>query len=212
MTGIFVIVAVLLSTLFFSTPVDATCVKPNISKDFLDRAGAKDHKWFVSDAFFYKDPELGFSFDILSPDTSITFYIYDLGIAEDKDKNVDAVFSESVQDMLKRFALDKAQTSSPFIIPTEAFGDANNFLVHNAVLVALETDKSAVASMISVGFDGNCFLKIRFTKNLKQDGSDIKTYFNNPFQNSSVLSAANSFVGFANILNEELVRIGYYKK
>ena len=83
--------------------------------------------------------------------------------------------------------------------------------MHNAVLVALDTGKFAIASMVSVGFDGNYFLKIRFSKRLKQDGSDIKTYFNNPFQNNSVLSATNSFVGFAKILNEELVRIGYFK-
>ena len=118
---------------------------------------------------------------------------------------------QSVSEMLQGLNHQTdAPTSEPFLLPKKLFSGSKK-LVRSAVYVVQERKPKNLVSIVSIGFDGNCFQKIRFTKRLLSKDIDIKTYFDNPLQNAEILASIFEFSGLVKILNEELYRINYYQ-
>ncbi len=101
--------------------------------------------------------------------------------------------------------------ADPLLLPQSLFEGSDKYLVHNAVYVVQENEPNNIVSIVSVGFDGKCFQKLRFTKELSSKDIDIKTYFDNPTYEPEIAGALYTFAGLVRILNEELYRISYYK-
>ena len=98
----------------------------------------------------------------------------------------------------------------PFLLPEKLFVESKK-LVRSAVYVVQERKPENLVSIVSIGFDGNCFQKLRFTKRLLSKDIDIKTYFDNPLQNKEVLASVVEFSGVVKILNDELYRVNYFQ-
>ena len=206
------ILTTLVFTVMFSSTSFAECKNLSLSNDFLAPYETETEKWKVSDTFYYKDPKLGFSIKLKTNDSTVNFYIFDLGIKNFTDNMVGKLLRQSVSEMLQVLNYkDTLPTSEPRLLPKKLFKGSEEHLIHNAVYVVQERKPENIVSIVSIGFDGSCFQKLRFTKDLSSKDIDIKTYFDNPTHNAEILASILQFSGFVKILNEELYRTGYYK-
>ena len=64
--------------------------------------------------------------------------------------------------------------------------------------------------MVSMGFDGQCFLKLRYTRQIREF-PNIEEVFNNPTQDKKVLAGIFEFKGLTILLEEQLLNSGYYQ-
>jgi hypothetical protein len=197
---------------FFATVANATCNKLKLTSDFLTPYETEYQKWSVSEPYYYDDPKLGFSINLKTSGTTINFYAFDLGIEDYKNEMIDKLLRQSVSEMLQVMNYTKTlPTSDPRLLPENLFKGSEKYLVHNAVYVVQERKPRNIVSIVSVGFDGKCFQKLRFTKDLISKDIDIKNYFDNPTQDAETMAAIFLFSGLVKILNEELYRVSYYK-
>lgn len=198
--------------LLVASGASAACKNPQLSKDFLTRYETETQKWRVSDPYYYDDPKLGFSINLKTEDTTIDFYAFDLGIKNFENGMTDQLLRQSVSEMLQVMNYNKTlPTSKPFLLPKSLFNGSDKYLVHKAVYVVQERKPKNIVSIVSVGFDGECFQKLRFTKDLMSKDIDIKSYFDNPTHDAETKASIFMFSGLVKILNEELYRVGYYK-
>jgi len=198
--------------LLFASGASAACKNPQLSKDFLTRYETETQKWRVSDPHYYADPKLGFSINLKTQGTTIDFYAFDLGIKNFEKGMTDQLLKQSVSEMLQVMNYNETlPTSKPYILPKSLFNGSDKYLVHKAVYVVQERKPKNIVSIVSVGYDGKCFQKLRFTKDLMSKDIDIKNYFDNPTHDKETLGSVPMFSGLVKILNEELFRVGYYK-
>ena len=215
MRTLFIIPLVLIlqisQSVFFPSFANAKCKDLSLDSEFLAPYETETIKWKVGKTFYYKDPNLGFSIDFKSSDTRVDYYVYSLGIQSFKDEMIGKLLRQSVSEMLQVLKYQNdAPTSEPFLLPEKLFVESKK-LVRSAVYVVQERKPKNLISIVSIGFDGNCFQKIRFTKRLLSKDIDIKTYFDSPLQNKEVLASVFEFSGIVKILNDELYRLNYYQ-
>ena len=102
--------------------------------------------------------------------------------------------------MMDRFEkLDRvASLSKPMLVPKALFSKLDN-LIDNAVYVVVPMLPSDELSIVSIGFYGKCFQKIRFTA--KISSTDYK----------DVTDGLMVFSHFSNTLYNQLLNMGYYE-
>lgn len=197
---------------FFVTAANASCTKLNLSSEFLAPFNTETQKWHVDEPHYYDDPNLGFSIKLQTSDTTVDLYVFDFGINNFSDDMTNQLLRQSVSEMLQAMNYyETLPTSAPRLLNKSLFQGSEKYLVHNAAFVVQERKPKNILSIVSIGFDGDCFQKLRFTKELISKDIDIKNYFENPSQEVETLTSILGFVGLVKILNEELFKIGYYK-
>ena len=203
----------LLSIFYLSSTVAfANCIAPNLDNNFLTPYETENQKWHVSAPYYYDDPDLGLGIKFKTSDITVDFYTFDFGIENFTTGMTDQLLQQSVSEMLQVLNYPKTMpTSDPLLLPQSLFEGSDKYLVHNAVYVIQENKPSNFVSIVSVGFDGKCFQKLRFTKELNSRDIDIKSYFDNPTYEPEIAASLYMFAGFVRILNEEFYRISYYK-
>ena len=206
-----VIILQISHSVFFPSLANAKCKDLSLNSEFLAPYETETIKWKVGETFYYKDPNLGFSIDFKSNDIRVDYYVYSLGIQSFEDEMIGQLLRQSVSEMLQVLNYQNdAPTSEPFLLPEKLFAESKK-LVRSAVYVVQERKPENLVSIVSIGFDGNCFQKLRFTKRLLSKDIDIKTYFDNPLQNKEVLASVFEFSGLVKILNDELYRVNYFQ-
>ncbi len=197
---------------FFTSGANAACKKLNLNSEFLSPFESDTQKWSVGEPYYYDDPNLGFSINLKTTDTKVDFYVYNLGIENIRDGMTEQLLRQSVSEMFQVLNYNQTfPTSPPYLLPKSFFQGSEKYLVHNAVYITQERNPLNIVSIVSIGFDGKCFQKLRYTKELISKDRDIKNYFENPSRDAETLAALLGFSGLVKILNEELYRIGYYK-
>ena len=204
---------IVLSIFYLSSAVAfAKCIAPDLDNDLLTPYETEKQKWHIRAPYYYDDPDLGLSIKLETSDITVDFYIFDFGITNFTPGMEDQLLQQSVSDMLQFLNYHKTlPTSDPLLLPQSLFEGSDKYLVHNAVYVVQENEPNNIVSIVSVGFDGKCFQKLRFTKELSSKDIDIKTYFDNPTYEPEIAAALYTFAGLVRILNEELYRISYYE-
>ena len=198
--------------LFLTITANASCGSLELTKEFLIPYETDTQKWSVSEPYFFDDPKLGFSINLQTVDVTIDYYAFDLGITDIRIEMVDQVLRQGVSEMLQYTNMEgPLPTSDPLLLPKELFKGSNKYLVHDAVFIVQKREPRNLVSVVSLGFDGRCFQKLRFTKELPPNSSDITTYFDIPWGNADVQAAIYTFGGIVRLLNEEFYRVGYYK-
>lgn len=201
----------ILLVLLLPTVASASCTSLSLTKSFLTPLETDTTKWSVAKTQFYNDPDLGFGIKFSTSDTTINLFIYDSGFENIDAKTVDEEFGQSVSSMMHVFIrAENSSVSEPFLVPEELVAGFGENLIRHAVFVAANRTSKNMVSIVSMGFDGKCFQKIRFTKKLP-DEINIEDYLENPSQSPDVRGAIFDFANFARLLNSELYRIGYYK-
>ena len=198
--------------LFLASAANASCGSLELTKEFLIPYETDTQKWTVSEPYVFDDPNLGFSIALQTGDLTVNYYAFDLGITDIQIEMVDEVLRQGVSEMLYIMNMEGSlPTSDPRLLPKKLFEGSNKYLVHDAVFIVQKREPRELVSVVSLGFDGRCFQKLRFTKELPQSTSDITTYFDNPWANADVQVAIYTFGGIVRLLNDEFYRVGHYK-
>ena len=203
--------ALIIFLILFPFKVWGICASPQINKSFLKPYENKINKWIVHDTHFYKNQDLGLSQKFESNYTTVDFYIYNLGKNKITKTDIDKELRSSISEMIyfyKKYEPD-AEYSQPLLI-SEKFFNKTKKLINKAVFILVKKNNGNEISLVSIGFDGKCFQKIRFTKKIMSQ-KNIKQFFKNPTHNKEILGSLYEFTGFVSILNNELLRSGYYK-
>lgn len=199
--------------LFLSSHANASCGSLELTKEFLIPYETDTQKWNVgNDPYFYGDPETGFRITLESKNIKIDFFARDAGVNVIPSDLWDQAVLENVYAMIQMMNRDEPMPmSDPRILPKELFDGSNKYLVHDAIFIVQKREPRNLVSVVSLGFDGRCYQKLRFTKELPQSTSDIATYFDNPFAYADVQVAIYTFGGIVRLLNDELYRVGHYR-
>ena len=205
----------LISVILFPTILTASialgnCNTPQIDKSFLKPYETEKIKWEIHDPHFYDDKKLGLSIKFKTDDTTVDFYVYDFGKSQITKEDQDTQLRNGVSEMiyvLKKFE-PSTTYSSPMLLPEKTFLDSKN-LIQEAVFILKKGQKSNSISIISMGSDGKCFYKLRYTERIGFV-QNFEQYFAKPGQNTEVQMAILSFTGFITLLNEQLMNSGYF--
>jgi len=156
--------------------------------------------WDVKKVHYFKNPDLGFSIEFDRIAATANLYIYDLGISKIELKDLDQQLRQSISEAFYSFGKHSpdASLSEPMLVPKISFSHLDN-LIDNAVYVVVSNGPITGLTIISMGFDGRCFQKIRFTA--KIPSTDKK----------DVVGGLMVFFKFVNALYIRLFDVGYYK-
>jgi hypothetical protein len=188
------------------------CKTPKINKSFLKPYETKNQTWKINDPYFYDDTRLGLSIKFQTSSENMDFYVYNLGKAKINEKEVEDELRSGVFNMINYYKQyePKAIHSEPIFLSGNFFKPSVNKLVRSAVFVLVKKPKTNELSMVSMGFDGQCFLKLRYTRQIR-DFPNIEEVFNNPTQDKKVLAGIFEFKGLTILLEEQLLNSGYYQ-
>ena len=206
------LISLLITLIFLPSVALGACNSPNIDKSFLKPYESENRKWEIHDTYFYSDKRLGLSIKFKTVDTTVDFYIYDLGKSKINESLVDKELRNSIYGMIKYYETYEPHSihSSPKLIPENYFLESEKNLIKTGVYIVVKKLQSNEVAFVSMGFDGKCFQKLRFTKKITSS-SNIEQYFDNPTYSTDIVVAILSFKGFVNILNKQLLNSGYYK-
>ena len=188
------------------------CKTPKINKSFLKPYETKNQKWKINDPYYYEDTRLGLSIKFQTSSENMDLYIYNLGKAIISEKEVEDELRSGVFNMINYYKQyePKAIHSEPIFLSGKFFKPSVNKLVRSAVFVLVKKPKTNELSMVSMGFDGQCFLKLRYTRQIREF-PNIEEVFNNPTQDKRVLAGIFEFKGLTILLEEQLLNSGYYQ-
>ena len=188
------------------------CKTPIINKSFLKPYETKDQKWKINDPYYYDDTRLGLSIKFQTSSENLDFYVYNLGKATISEKEVENELRSGFFDMINYYKQyePKAIHSEPLFLSGNFFKPSVNKLVRSAVFVLVKKPQKSELSMVSMGFDGHCFLKLRYTRQIRQF-PNIEEVFKNPTQDKKVLAGIFEFKGLTILLEEHLLNSGYYQ-
>jgi hypothetical protein len=186
------------------------CNTPQIDKSFLKPYETEKIKWKIHDPFSYDEKELELSIKFTTDDTTVDFYVYDFGKSQITEEDQEKQLRNGVSEMI--YVLKKVEPSttysSPMLLTEKMFIGSEN-LIQKAVLILQKGQKSDSVSIVSMGSDGKCFYKLRYTERIGFV-QNFEQYFEKPGQNTRVQVAILSFTGFITLLNEQLMNSGYF--
>ena len=190
--------------LFFIMLVPAyalgACKIPQIDKYFLKPYETETIKWKIYDFNFFDDKKLGASLKFESDKTTVDFYVYDLGKSKILQEDLDKEFGNSVYDMI--FSLKKIKEDEPSVsysLPMSVSDcstcsrfkrifSGSEILFQQATFILLKRQKKNAVSIVSMGSDGKCFYKLRYT-DFVGPVHNFEQYFEIPGYNINVQGA-----------------------
>jgi hypothetical protein len=190
------------------------CKSPSIDNSFLNSYKSENTVWKIHDTYFFDDTKYGLSINFETRDITVDLFIYDLGITKIDEQMVEEELRRSVQQMLDYLAKQDPNVvnSRPRLLTKEYFSEKEKNLVKNAVFVFSTSEKYrdlGFVSIVSMGFDGKCFQKIRFTHGFPL-GATPEDSFEKLLEHEDVEFAIVAFIWFVIGLNKELLDSGYY--
>ena len=168
------------------------CLAPIISESMGE--------WRSQQTYYYDASDLGLSIEFNKDEAKSTFFVYNLGISPIAEAHVDQQLSQAVSHILRFNRNDKdATVNSPILLPKDKVGLGHmNKLVKDAVYITSQDGSGSKLEIVTLGSNGNCFLKVRFTTPINSLGK--KDFF------SSIMN----FSEFMNKLNNAFLNSKYY--
>ena len=200
----------LIFSIALSARVLADCPTPRLSEMFLNNFAVGGKGWTLHAPHYYEDERLGVSIKIESSHTTIDYFVYDLGLAEITNRDVQNQFENSIREMYQFYSTfeKSAVLSDPFLI--NPYEPSWKKLVDRGAFIIASKPEVNELSVVSLGFDGRCFQKLRYTKNLYGTGKEILHYFDNPVSHPETLNVLMSYRVAVKVLFKTLQRQQYF--
>ena len=132
------------------------------------------------------------------------------GKSQITQEDLDQQLRNSVYEMI--FGIKKYEPTTSYSLPmlvSEKMISGKENLIQKAVFLIKKGQNTNSVSIVSMGFDGKCFQKLRYSKLVGSD-ENFEQYFDYPRHNAKVFRAIMGFVGFTIIFHEELMNSGYF--
>ena len=204
----------LISAIFFLILVPsytlAFCKIPQINKSFIKPFETEKIKWKIHNVKLYDNKKLGLNLKFESANTKIDFYAYDLEKDQITQDSLDKQLQSSVSEII--YIIKKLEPNTrhslPLLLSRNLFSGKEN-LIQKGVIIIKKTQNTNSVSIVSMGFDGKCFQKLRYTQLVDSD-PNFEQYFKNPSKHARVQEAIFGFVDFITLFHKELTDSGYF--
>jgi hypothetical protein len=129
-----------------------------------------DLNWSLVEQYAYEDDRLGSSITYIKGEDYLTYYTYDLGLELIDDATVEQELIGALRDIYRSLAQYPELTSSEHMSMGQYVVDnmiaAGDFVEHAYAIEVFEGDFRTI-DVVTIGSDGNCFFKVRYTAALE---------------------------------------------